>query len=122
MKATIRAELRAIGEIEMFNQDGSGHVTERGIFLEGATDDDVRAFAPLMCAGMVSLAIERMRPRDAIDMAAVRRIAAKIVRAAEAPDASVSAQTWAREFIQAGVGPHGRAAPREAATATTTIK
>ncbi len=60
MKTTIRAELIAIGDVETHNYDGEPVTHSRAILLVGATDDDVRAFAPLMCQGMVTLRVERL--------------------------------------------------------------
>lgn len=63
MKATIQAELLAMGEIDA-TQDHEDPTTigpvKRGILLACMTDDDVRAFAPLMCQGVVTLEIQRV--------------------------------------------------------------
>jgi hypothetical protein len=76
MKATVRAELLAMGEIDA-TQDHKDPTTmgplNRGILLECVTDDDVRAFASLLAEGVVTLNIHRVFEDDDIGPEALGR-------------------------------------------------
>jgi hypothetical protein len=67
MKARIKATLIAIGDLEPDDLDapigraGIGRAgIGRAILLKGLTDDDVRAFAPLIGEGVCELLVERV--------------------------------------------------------------